>query len=63
MLGALAGGANPHIDYLGIEVHRAGVGPVVAPGSTGESLNVRIVCHDAVEVLKLAIQTRPSMKS
>lgn len=43
---------HPEIDYLGIEVHTPGVGNllqlIVAQGLT----NVRIVQHDAVEVLQ-----------
>src|ERR1700693_1972921 len=54
VLGALAE-ANPHIDYLGIEVHRAGVGRLLLQAARADLKNLRIVCHDAVEVLKLAI--------
>jgi len=55
VLGALAE-ANPHIDYLGIEVHRSGVGRLLLQAARANLKNLRIVCHDAVEVLKLAIQ-------
>ncbi|HLZ99784.1 MAG TPA: tRNA (guanosine(46)-N7)-methyltransferase TrmB [Steroidobacteraceae bacterium] len=55
VLGALAQ-ANPHIDYLGIEVHRSGVGRLLLQAERAGLKNLRIVCHDAVEVLKLAIQ-------
>jgi tRNA (guanine-N7-)-methyltransferase len=55
VLGALAE-ANPHIDYLGIEVHRSGVGRLLLQAARANLKNLRIVCHDAVDVLKLAIQ-------
>jgi tRNA (guanine-N7-)-methyltransferase len=54
VLGALAE-ANPHIDYLGIEVHRSGVGRMLLQAARANLKNLRIVCHDAVEVLGLAI--------
>ena len=41
---------NPHLDYIGIEVHQAGVGSLVADLHDNELTNVRIVAHDAVEV-------------
>jgi tRNA (guanine-N7-)-methyltransferase len=55
VLGALAE-ANPHIDYLGIEVHRSGVGRLLLQAARANLKNLRIVCHDAVEVLEVAIQ-------
>jgi tRNA (guanine-N7-)-methyltransferase len=55
VLGALAQ-ANPHIDYLGIEVHRSGVGRLMLQAARADFKNVRILCHDAVEVLELAIE-------
>jgi tRNA (guanine-N7-)-methyltransferase len=54
VIGALAE-ANPHIDYLGIEVHRSGVGRLLLRAAQAQLENVRVVCHDAVEVLKTAI--------
>jgi len=44
--------ADPERDYLGIEVHRAGVGRLLLAVETMQLRNVRIVCHDAVEVLE-----------
>jgi tRNA (guanine-N7-)-methyltransferase len=44
--------AHPERDYLGIEVHRAGVGRLMLAAETGQLSNVRIACHDAVEVLE-----------
>ena len=50
-LAALAS-AHPDRDYLGIEVHRAGVGRLMLAAETGQLTNIRIACHDAVEVLE-----------
>jgi tRNA (guanine-N7-)-methyltransferase len=38
-------------DFLGVEVHRAGVGRLLLALENEALSNVRIVCHDAVEVL------------
>ncbi len=43
---------NPQIDYLGIEVHRPGVGRLLLRAAQANSRNLRVICHDAVEVLK-----------
>jgi tRNA (guanine-N7-)-methyltransferase len=43
---------NPHIDYLGIEVHRPGVGRLLLRAAAAGVRNVRVICHDAVEVLR-----------
>ncbi len=50
-LAALAA-AHPQADYLGIEVHRAGVGRLMLAAQAAQLTNVRIICHDAVEVLE-----------
>jgi tRNA (guanine-N7-)-methyltransferase len=50
-LAALAA-AHPQTDYLGIEVHRAGVGRLMLAAQAAQLTNVRIICHDAVEVLE-----------
>jgi tRNA (guanine-N7-)-methyltransferase len=44
--------AHPERDYLGIEVHRPGVGRLLLALEEGQLSNVRVVCHDAVEVLR-----------
>ena len=44
--------ANPDKDYLGIEVHTPGVGSLCKLVAEGGLANVRIVQHDAVEVLR-----------
>lgn len=57
VIGALAE-AHPQIDYLGIDVHRAGVGRLLLRAAQSKFANVRVICHDAVEVLGAAIQDR-----
>ncbi|HUL19656.1 MAG TPA: tRNA (guanosine(46)-N7)-methyltransferase TrmB [Steroidobacteraceae bacterium] len=42
---------HPERDFLGIEVHRAGIGRLLLALEAQQLRNVRIVCHDAVEVL------------
>ena len=44
--------AHPERDYLGVEVHRPGVGRLLLALEEGKLSNVRVVCHDAVEVLR-----------
>lgn len=44
--------ANPQLDYIGIEVHQAGVGSLVADLHEHQVANVRVVAHDAVEVFQ-----------
>jgi tRNA (guanine-N7-)-methyltransferase len=51
VIGALAQ-AHPHIDYLGIEVHRPGVGRLLLHADQAGLGNLRIICRDAVEVLR-----------
>jgi tRNA (guanine-N7-)-methyltransferase len=43
---------QPELNFIGIEVHRAGVGSLVADLHEQEMTNVRVVSHDAVEVFK-----------
>lgn len=47
---------NPAINYLGIEVHKAGVGSLVADLHDNQLSNVRIAAHDAVEVFQTQIE-------
>jgi tRNA (guanine-N7-)-methyltransferase len=42
-------------DYLGIEVHRSGVGRVLLAVEEQRLENLRVICHDAVEVLEQQI--------
>jgi tRNA (guanine-N7-)-methyltransferase len=43
--------AHPERHYLGVEVHRPGVGRLLLALEQEALTNVRVVCHDAVEVL------------
>ena len=49
---AIVAAAHPENDYLGIEVHRPGVGSVLRLIADRGLENVRVIQHDAVEVLK-----------
>lgn len=42
----------PEKDFLGIEVHRPGVGHLCMRLGSDGSENVRVICHDAVEVVR-----------
>lgn len=44
-------GAHPEQDFLGIEVHRPGIGNLLRLLAEQQISNVRVVCADAVEVL------------
>lgn len=44
--------AHPELDFLGIEVHRPGVGALLLLLEQNGLGNVRVICDDAVEVLK-----------
>ena len=47
--------ANPDQDYIGIEVHKPGVGHLILKLEQNNTANVRIYCHDAVEILEQRI--------
>jgi len=44
--------ANPDKDYIGIEVHRPGVGHLMLLLDQLGLTNVRIYCHDAIEIIE-----------
>jgi len=44
--------AAPDQDFIGCEVHRPGVGRVMLRAESAGLSNLRLVCHDAVEVLQ-----------
>ena len=46
---------HPERDYLGVEVHRPGVGRLLLALEQHQLANVRVICHDAVEVLERQI--------
>jgi tRNA (guanine-N7-)-methyltransferase len=43
---------HPERDYLGIEVHRAGVGQLMLGAQQAKLHNLKVIMHDAVEVLR-----------
>ena len=47
--------AHPTRDYLGVEVHPPGVGRLLLTLEARQLTNVRVICHDAVEVLEAQI--------
>jgi tRNA (guanine-N7-)-methyltransferase len=49
---ALIAGQHPQNDYLGIEVHTPGVGSLLKEIATRELGNLRVIQHDAVEVVR-----------
>ena len=44
--------ANPDKDYIGIEVHRPGVGHLLILLNQQGLNNVRVYCHDAIEIME-----------
>lgn len=46
---------HPGWNFIGIEVHRPGVGAFLRQVHERQLTNVRVYCHDAVEVLKIAL--------
>jgi tRNA (guanine-N7-)-methyltransferase len=47
--------AHPERNYLGVEVHRPGVGRLLLGLEQHGITNVRVICHDAVEVLQTQV--------
>lgn len=47
--------ANPDFDFIGIEVHKPGVGALFSALAQSGLQNIRVYCHDAVEVLAQCI--------
>lgn len=47
--------ANPDRNYLGIEVHTPGVGACIAYALEKGVTNLRVICHDATEILRDSI--------
>ena len=44
--------ANPDTNFIGIEVHRPGVGRLLHSMAEHDIDNIRVYCHDAVEILR-----------
>ncbi|MGH8314980.1 MAG: tRNA (guanosine(46)-N7)-methyltransferase TrmB [Steroidobacterales bacterium] len=42
---------SPETDFLGIEVHRAGIGKLLLEAAALDLQNLRVLCRDAVDVL------------
>jgi tRNA (guanine-N7-)-methyltransferase len=51
----LLAAAHPQRDFLGVEVHRPGVGRLLLALEARALTNVRVICHDAVEVIEQQI--------
>jgi tRNA (guanine-N7-)-methyltransferase len=49
---AIIAAQHPQNDYLGIEVHTPGVGSLLKEIATRELTNLRVIQHDAVEVVR-----------
>ena len=47
--------ANPHIDYIGVEVHKPGVGHLLMSMRDHGCENIRVFSEDSLDVLRLAI--------
>ena len=47
--------SNPDHDYIGIEVHKPGVGHLLILLHEQALTNVRVYCHDAIEILEQKI--------
>ncbi|HDL3969115.1 TPA: tRNA (guanosine(46)-N7)-methyltransferase TrmB, partial [Mannheimia haemolytica] len=46
---------NPNRNYIGIEVHTPGVGACIAYALEKGVKNLRVICHDATEILRDSI--------
>jgi tRNA (guanine-N7-)-methyltransferase len=46
---------DPSTDFIGIEVHRPGIGACLASAQEADVKNLRVFEHDAVEVLNISI--------
>ncbi|MDH2924951.1 tRNA (guanine-N(7)-)-methyltransferase [Nicoletella semolina] len=46
---------NPERNYIGIEVHTPGVGACIAYALEKDVKNLRVICHDATEILRDSI--------
>lgn len=44
--------ASPERDFIGVEVHRPGVGHLLLAAAKAELTNLRVIAHDAVDVLQ-----------
>jgi len=44
--------AQPEQDFIGVEVHRPGIGHLLLAAAKADVANLRVIAHDAVEVLE-----------
>ncbi len=49
---------NPQINYIGIEVHRPGVGKLLHGARQKQLQNLRVFCADAIDVLRQCIDNK-----
>jgi tRNA (guanine-N7-)-methyltransferase len=47
--------AEPERDFLGVEVHRPGIGHLLRVAAAADLSNLRVIDHDAIEVLQQQI--------
>jgi tRNA (guanine-N7-)-methyltransferase len=47
--------AQPEHDFLGVEVHRPGIGHLLLAAANAGVRNLRVIAHDAIEVLRQQI--------
>jgi len=47
--------SQPEQDFIGVEVHRPGIGHLLLAAAQADIANLRIIAHDAVEVLEQQI--------
>ncbi len=47
--------SNPDVNFLGIEVHQPGVGKLLNGIAENQLTNLKIICHDASEVLQFGL--------
>lgn len=46
---------HPDLDYIGIEVHEPGIGHCLLHADAAGTHNLRLIAHDAIEVLRLQV--------
>ena len=56
-------GENPEIDYLAVEVHRPGIGRLLYGIAESGLDNIRVINHDAVEVVNRQIPEQSMCQS
>ncbi len=49
---------HPENDYLAVEVYKPGIGGLIRQADSANINNIRIICHDIVEVIEYQIENR-----